>query len=273
LSRCLGGGGVVKAEVSGPQRGTVELEEPASLEDAVDDGRGEIRVVEHAAPVGEPLVGREDHGALAKVAVVHDVEEDVGGVVAVGEVADLVDHEQVGMGVGGQRLDEVSLASGAREVVDQLRGRGEVGLEAVLDGPVGEGDRQVRLASPALAGEHEAAAFGHEVGRESRAQQREPQCRLVGEVELVDGLEEGELGPAREALDARLLAVGHLLGHEHGEELAVGPLLALGARDELAVDAPGVGQVEPLEHRLEVDLGGRHSGSSRCAGVTRIAWR
>jgi hypothetical protein len=77
----------------------------------------------------------------------------------------------------------------------------------------------------------------------------------------------------REALDARLLAVGHLFGHEQGEELSVGPLLALGPRDELAVDPPGVGQVEALEHRLEVDRRSPHSGSSCCAGGTRIAWR
>jgi hypothetical protein len=70
-----------------------------------------------ATPVGEPLVRGEDHGAFAEMAFVHDVEQHVCGVVAVAEIAELVDHEQVGMGVGREGLDEASLATGAREVV------------------------------------------------------------------------------------------------------------------------------------------------------------
>ena len=38
--------------------------------------------------------------------------------------------------------------------------------------------------------------FGHEVRREERADCREPQRRLVGEVELVDGAQERERGSA-----------------------------------------------------------------------------
>jgi hypothetical protein len=75
---------------------------PAAHEHAVEDGPGEIRVVRHAAPRGERLVGGEDHRALVQVAVIHDLEEDVGCVRAIAEIADLVDDEHVGMGVGGQ---------------------------------------------------------------------------------------------------------------------------------------------------------------------------
>ena len=59
--------------------------------------------------------------------------------------------------------------------------------------------------------------------------------------------------------------MGDLLGDEHGEEIATRPLLGLRALAELAPDAPGVGQVEALEQRVEVDgariegeLGGHH---------------
>jgi hypothetical protein len=97
--------------VAGAERGAVEGEEPTSLENAIDDGGGEVGVVQDAAPGIERLVGGEDHGATVQVAVVDDVEEDIGGVGAIGQVAHLVDDEDVGVGVGGQRLEQASFAA------------------------------------------------------------------------------------------------------------------------------------------------------------------
>jgi len=77
--------------VSGPEGGAIELDEAAPLEDPVDDGGGEIGVVEDPSPGAERLVGGEDHRALAQVAIVDDVEEHVGCVVAVAEVAHFVE--------------------------------------------------------------------------------------------------------------------------------------------------------------------------------------
>jgi hypothetical protein len=248
--------------VLGAERGAVEAEDPAAFEDAVDDGRRQVGVVEHAAPALEGLVGREDHRATAQVAVVDDVEEHVGRVASVGEVADLVDHEHGGMGVGREGLHEASLATGAREIVDERGGGGEERLEAVLDGAVREGDGEVRLAAARLAGEDQATALGDEVGRERGAEQREPQRRLVREVELLDGLEEGEAGAAREPLHPGLLAMGHFLGHEHSEEVAVGPLLLLRLLGERGVDARRVGEVQAAEEAVERDVGGVHCGSA-----------
>src|SRR5205823_4684048 len=78
-------------------------------EDAIEDGLGEVLVVEDAAPGLQRLVRGEEHGALPTVAIVDHVEQDVGGVGAVGEVADLVDDEDVGMGVGRQGISESAL--------------------------------------------------------------------------------------------------------------------------------------------------------------------
>ncbi len=47
-----------------------------------------------------------------------------------------------------------------------------------------------------------------------------------------------------------------LLGDQEREEVAIGPLLGLGARDELGLDAPGVGQVQTLEHAVEIESAG-----------------
>jgi len=76
-----------------------KFEVSAALQDPVEDGLGEVRIVEHAAPGGQRLVGGEDHRPPMQMAVVDDLEEDVGGIGAVAEVADLVDHQHVGVGV------------------------------------------------------------------------------------------------------------------------------------------------------------------------------
>jgi len=87
-----------------------ELDESTALEDSVNDGFGEVVVVEDSAPVVERLVGGEDDRPPTQVAMVDDLEEDVGGVGAVGEVADFVDDEDMGMGVG---VDGIGVRSAA----------------------------------------------------------------------------------------------------------------------------------------------------------------
>ena len=63
----------------------VEEHEPATLENPVDDGLGEVMVVQNAAPPGERwLVGGEQHRPAAQMTLVDDVEQDVGGIRAVG---------------------------------------------------------------------------------------------------------------------------------------------------------------------------------------------
>jgi hypothetical protein len=65
------------------------------------------------------------------MAIVYDVVQDVGGVGTVGQVAHFVDDQDVGMGVGLERLVESPMTAGVGEVLDQVRRGGEEGLEAV----------------------------------------------------------------------------------------------------------------------------------------------
>ena len=101
--------------------------------------------------------------------------------------------------------------------------------------------------------EDQIASFGDELGAEVGAEELQAQGRLEREVEVVDGLEEREVGVVDGAPQPGLLAVRDLLGDEDGEEVAARPLLRLGALAELAPDATGVGQVQPLEQRVEID--------------------
>jgi len=77
--------------VAGARGRTVEGDEAASFEDAVDDGFGQVGVVKNGTPGSEGLVGSEDHGTLLEMSIVDDVEQDIGSVVAVGKIADFVE--------------------------------------------------------------------------------------------------------------------------------------------------------------------------------------
>jgi hypothetical protein len=131
----------------------------------------------------------------------------------------------------------------------------------------------VGLASPRLAQEDEAAPLGDEVSREGGAEQRQPHGGLEGEVEVVDGLEEGESGPSRESAEPCLLSLSDLLLDHQGEEVSEGPLLLLRALDEAWPDAPGVGEVEPLEQVIEFVVAGLHGRLSQDSSAESTASR
>ena len=68
----------------GSIRRAIEFEDPAALENATDDDISEVVIVED----GAPTLGGQEHRFAFLVPLVDDVEQDVGSVGAIGEVAD-----------------------------------------------------------------------------------------------------------------------------------------------------------------------------------------
>ena len=91
----------------------IELDETAPFQDAVDDGLSQIRVVQHGSPVGKSFVGGQQDGPLALMPLVDDVEEHVGGVNAVGKIPQLIDDQDMRVGVGLEPFPERALVSGS----------------------------------------------------------------------------------------------------------------------------------------------------------------
>lgn len=264
--------------------GAVQREQAAPFQDAIDDREREILVMEHLAPPRDGFVGGEDHGALPPVPIVDDVKEHVRRIRAIGKIADFVDDEHRGLRIRRERVAEVARPKTRREVIDQF-GRGdEAGIEAMLNRAVGDGHGEVGLPAPGLPAEDQGAALGDEVRRERRAQEREADRGLVGEVEIVDRLEKGKAGALGEAAQARLVPLGDFFGDEDGEEVLITPLLLLRAPEEIPPDAARIGEVEALEQRIQRDGGSGGSARGRRAveargGVIRTppaerrAWR
>ena len=67
--------------------------------------------MEHAAPGLQRLVRRKDHRALATMSLVHDMEEHIRRVGAVGEIANFIDDQDGRVGVGRERLRTTRLAT------------------------------------------------------------------------------------------------------------------------------------------------------------------
>ena len=74
--------------------------------------------------------------------------------------------------------------------------------------------------------------------------------------------------------EPRLLAMRDLFGDQQREEVAIGPRLALGALHEIAPDASRIGEVQPLEERIEVVsaaiMTGLRRGESDAAVLGRV---
>jgi hypothetical protein len=123
----------VQLEVPGAHRRAVQLEQPTPFGDAIDDGLRKIGIVEHAARFLGRFIGREHQRALAQMALVDDVEEDVGGIGNIGEVSELVDHEHARLRVRRKHLRQAALPRRGRELLEE-GGRGrEQGIEPVLN--------------------------------------------------------------------------------------------------------------------------------------------
>src|SRR5256712_13106509 len=93
-------------------RGSIEANEPSALQDAVEDGGRQILVVEHLPPFIQRLIGSEDHGPFAQVAVFSLTGKKGCGGLRIRIRGGLGKEPHVGGGVRGQRILEGSRLSG-----------------------------------------------------------------------------------------------------------------------------------------------------------------
>ena len=107
-----------------------------------DDAGG---VGEGLTPLGEGPVGCDDGGVLLAAAG-DDVEQQIGMAVAVGQVSDLVDHQQVLAGVEAQLALEQGVAVEGGEFAEHAGRGGEAHGVALEDGAMGDIGGDGRLA-------------------------------------------------------------------------------------------------------------------------------
>ena len=98
----------------------------APVQQPVQDGRGEVRIVEHLAPLSRVLVGgQQDRAVPFQVALVDHRKEDAGGVRAIAQIADFVDDQDVRVQVVAESPFPVTVLARGGELVDQVGAGGE----------------------------------------------------------------------------------------------------------------------------------------------------
>jgi len=219
------------------------MDEASTFQDSIEDGSCQVVVVQHFSPLTEGFVGSKDHRAFFEIAIIHHMEQNIGGFGAIAEIPDFIDHDDVRTSVGGQRLVQKAFGAGVRQILDELGGGGTKSLEAILDGAIANGHGEMSFTAALLAVEDQGAALGDEVRSQIGTEQRLPQSRLQSEIELINGFEERKVSLSGAALQASLLAVRHFFGQQKSEKVAIRPVLFLGSIHHLLVGAACVRQV------------------------------
>ena len=150
--------------MAGPVGSTAHLKVCATFEYTIEDGLGGVTIMKHVAERRQRLVGGDDNGPAPEVAFVDDTIEHVGGVIDVGEIAEFIGDEHVGLDIGLESFGDGSEAGGVREFADEDVSLREPSIEPVLDSAVRDGDGEMGLAGACGSGKDDVAALGEEFG-------------------------------------------------------------------------------------------------------------
>jgi hypothetical protein len=192
----------------------VDVDDLGAVDEAVDERDDAGGVREDLAPFGEGLVGAEQNGLLRVVAAGDDLEEKVGVAAVVGEVADLVDAEQVGHGVAMEASGERDGGLLRGEIGEHVAGGGEADGVAADDSLMGDVFEDHGFADAVGTDEDSVVAGLDEAEGEELVDGFAIDLLGPSPVEVGHRLEGGDAGIAETAFQAALLALA-LLDGEH----------------------------------------------------------
>src|SRR3954451_6167586 len=123
-------GALLEAVAEAPGLGA-GVDDVGLVGDAVDDGLGETGVGEDLGPFAEGQVGGDDQAA-AFVAFGDDLEDELGSALGQGQVAQLIQADELGAGVAADDAGKLAAALGFLEFVGQAGEGGEADAAALL---------------------------------------------------------------------------------------------------------------------------------------------
>ena len=215
-----------------PVAGDVKLQDDGVVDYPVNRCGGGHGVGEDALPLREDQVGRDAQGP-AFVAFCDEGEEDLGLLSTLGQVAEIVQEQEVEVVQLAQLSGQVEVALGGEQVLHQTVGRCEEDGVASFHQAVAQGTERMGLAG---AGEPEGQHVDAVIHETALGQLVHllPQCqRHPVMFEGLPGLARGEPGRLTQPVDAPVLPIlGLLLQHlqEGGQGLAVASLGETGHR-------------------------------------------
>ena len=232
----------------------MDADRRAAVAQAIEQGADHLLVTEEGVPVVVLEVGGDDGRPLA-VALLHQLEEDVGLLGAEVEVAHLVDHEEVDLHQSIDQLAGGVVGEAAVHLVEELLGLDEEAAVAGLQGPQQDRAGEAGLADAGGADEDEVLGAREEVERGELEDRGLADAGL--ELPRV-GLERPPLGQARTVdtvlEEADLLALV-LLAQQTREEVGVARSLGLGVGELAPEDRPDPRELQAREQLIEVIRG------------------
>src|SRR5690606_7455655 len=240
------------------------------VEEPVQERGGEDGVGEDLAPLAVALVAGEEDRLSGLVALAHGLEEEGGVGTGEGQVADLVEDEEVGAGDDPeQQVEAVLLARDAR-ARDELVQREEVGAVAALDRLERQGGGEVRLADARGSEEEHVLALVEEAQRGEFLDHVPGHRGLSVEVEALERLGGGDARQLEVGLDPPLEAGGEFSAEQVVEDLDREALFLLAALEH-AVQC-GQGAVEPEAFELVTHAFVAHGGAHAAPVRSRSSW-
>jgi len=180
---------------------SLHIDERRVVQETVDQRDNACGVGEHLAPFGEVAIGG-DQGAPVLIPPRDQLEHQIGMAIGVGEVADLVDHQQVRAGVMAQAATQRGIAVECAEIAEQLAGAGEQHGVAAGQRLVGDVLGDHRLADAVGADEHDVGGVVEELERHQRVDGGAVATLGPGPVEVAERLEAADMGGAQSSLQA-----------------------------------------------------------------------
>ena len=162
---------------------------------------------EYLAPFGEGAVCG-DQRALVLIASRDQFEHQVGVAIGVGEIADLIDDQELRTGVMAQTAAQGGIAIQCREITEQLAGAGEQHGMALDQRLVGYVLCQHRLTDAVRADQHDVGCVAKELERHQRIDGDAVAAFWPTPVEVADWLKAADASGTQPALQA---AAGALL--------------------------------------------------------------
>ena len=166
-----------------------EGDDLGSMQQPIDEGDHAAGIGEDLIPFAEHFVGRQDNGTLLLITTGDHLEEQIGVVCVVGEIADFVNGEQPWAGVAAQPACERGGGVLGGEVVQHFGGEGKAGGVAVQYCLVGEVFEQHGFAQAVGTDEHHVGGFADEGEREQLLDQAAVALGRPGPVEVGDRFE------------------------------------------------------------------------------------
>lgn len=230
--------------------GSVGLNDVDSVGNTVEEGAGEPFASKDLRPVLEGKIGRKDD-TLAFIGPAEDFKEKFGPGLGKWNIAELVKDEKMVAGKLSEQTFELPVVPGFQQLGDEGGDRVEADVFSLGAGGMPERGGDVGLTGAGIAHEQDVLVLVKIFAAHKLGDQGPVDGRLGGEVEGVEGLEDGEPGGTDTALGGALFPFEAFALAQTRQKLdGVVALFGTGGGHDLVVTLDG-GQLQKLEVMVE----------------------